>query len=82
MIKGTIKNTRCDARCWKAKGTDCHCSCGGRAHGSLHSKPVFEHSDIADLMGTVILSVGLEDEGEVSGERIAAIDIIRIKQFA
>lgn len=82
MIKGTINKTRCDARCWKAKGTACHCACGGRAHGSLHQKPAFEHADIAELMGTVILAVGLEDENEVSGERIAAIDIIRIKETA
>ena len=27
---------RCDARCHNAKGSVCHCCCGGAFHGSTH----------------------------------------------
>ena len=27
------KTGRCDARCYKATGQDCHCICGGKNHG-------------------------------------------------
>jgi hypothetical protein len=29
---GKVKR-KCDARCYNAKGSDCHCVCGGRNHG-------------------------------------------------
>jgi hypothetical protein len=39
---------RCDARCYNAKGDDCHCVCGGKNHGVGHDvalKNVQEHGD-------------------------------------
>lgn len=33
-VKGTLTDTKCDARCTNAKGHSCDCSCGGANHGS------------------------------------------------
>jgi len=33
MILMNSGKRRCDARCYEAKGKDCHCVCGGENHG-------------------------------------------------
>ena len=30
---GAKRAHTCDARCYNAKGTECHCFCGGQNHG-------------------------------------------------
>jgi len=35
-LKVTVsRSTRCDSRCTHATGLVCHCSCGGKNHGSM-----------------------------------------------
>jgi hypothetical protein len=36
---GAKRTHTCDARCYNAKGTDCHCFCNGKNHGKG-----FEHA--------------------------------------
>jgi len=38
-VNGTPSDTKCDARCTGARGTDCECSCAGKNHGSAWCGP-------------------------------------------
>lgn len=41
---------RCDARCYMAKGKDCHCICGGKNHGVGLEKAVENTKELGDEM--------------------------------
>lgn len=36
LIRGTVTDHECDARCLAATGPACECSCGGENHGRNH----------------------------------------------
>lgn len=39
---------RCDAKCYNAKGPDCHCICGGANHGVGPRIAIEDRQHIAD----------------------------------
>lgn len=42
---------RCDAKCYNAKGTACHCCCGGRNHGVGREKALENiRYDLAEMV--------------------------------
>jgi hypothetical protein len=37
-VRGKVTTKKCDANCTRGTRPVCHCSCGGRNHGSAHRK--------------------------------------------
>ena len=36
LIKGTVTEAPCNAKCEASKGHVCECACGGKNHGAAH----------------------------------------------
>ena len=57
--------TRCDARCYNAKGADCDCVCGGANHGKGFGVALANTKSHATQMITAYAALNGLDEYEV-----------------
>jgi hypothetical protein len=58
----------CDARCYGAKGTDCHCVCGGENHGIGFDAALKNTKDNGDEMVSKFMAENPGRDAEIKVE--------------